>query len=664
MENQYKFTFGYLALKMLGKTLYSNPFAALSELIANGFDAKGDTVWVYLDIREKAQSKVVVIDNGLGMTDSDVLHKYLQVGKANRPQQDNNMMGRKGIGKLAAFYLSNKYYLHTKTDKDRNSYEIDFSQHENGVKLEDDDSYMSKISDIDFPQKEIFERNATGTALYLTDVNFRGYGEKTFDVLEGELAELFSIKGKKIYLKIVYSDEDLNEPFKSVRKKIAYKNMAKIFYKSIDSDLYKTLMSQKGKEIKHAEKKVADTKVYTQVDEMLTEPSEATIGEKTVRINPRGWIGIHQTIKRDMAHLNDPNNFIDSKFYHFNKVRIYVRGKLALDNILPYVHNTQYYVNYIEGEIHCDELDSNDLPDIASSSRQDIDKNDERFISLVDFIKEIVRMLVNFKNEQTNKDLDLSRKKQRNAVSYLSKDIETTLKNKVGQVVKYEDIQGIKHSVVNSFEKVEDIAKTDYMVFLSHRSQDRYISDFIYNYLLNVCKFEEKFIFYTSKSGGVDESLEVLEKQINAILTNTNSYVVFCIGSEKFMESEYCMFEGGAAWATKQKDSIGLIYNDYDKFVPTYLKSMKKTKVNFANPIMNRDLYVSIIKLLNSLIDYINRNYIDETNKKPLINENLPDEVQLEECNQTLESSYDKNVINYWNKYVLGFFKKSDDIKE
>lgn len=79
--SDYKFSFGYLALKMLGKTLYSNPFAALSELIANGFDAKANKVWVYLDIRDKANSTIVVIDNGEGMTDSVVLNKYLQVGK-------------------------------------------------------------------------------------------------------------------------------------------------------------------------------------------------------------------------------------------------------------------------------------------------------------------------------------------------------------------------------------------------------------------------------------------------------------------------------------------------------------------------------------------------------------------------------------------------------
>lgn len=116
--SNYAFTFGYLALKMLGKTLYSNPFAAMSELIANGLDANADKIWVYIDIRDKSNSTIEIIDNGHGMTDDEILKKYLVVGKDNRPENDNEMMGRKGIGKLAAFYLSNNYFLRTKTEKE------------------------------------------------------------------------------------------------------------------------------------------------------------------------------------------------------------------------------------------------------------------------------------------------------------------------------------------------------------------------------------------------------------------------------------------------------------------------------------------------------------------------------------------------------------------
>lgn len=652
--SDYRFTFGYLALKMLGKTLYSNPFAALSELIANGFDAKADIVWVYIDIRNKDNAEIVVIDNGSGMDDTTVINKYLQVGKKNRPDTDEEMMGRKGIGKLAAFYLSNKYYLITKTKEENNVYEIDFTHHEDGTKSEDDDTYMTKIDSVSFPNQDIYDSILTGTVLYMTNVNFVGYGEKTFSVLEGELAELFSLSSKKIYLKIINNDETLNKDFILVEKKIAFKNMAKIYYNLRDEE-FGDIIALNGTKIINAEMKSKDSTVKIDVERYTsTKPDLAIVNGKEIAINPVGWIGIHQTINREKAHENDPDNFIKSKFYHFNKIRIYVRGKLALENILPYVHNTQYYSNYIEGEINCDELDDNRLPDIASSSRQDIDKNDDRFIKLVKFVKEIVNALVNFKDNQTKKDDDKKRAQQCNAVKALSEDVDKALRCKKGGKLNEKDIESINRTILNSFAAVKDMAKTEYMVFLSHKRSDKKISDFIYNYLITVCGFNSDMIFYTSKYGGTDESLDILEKQINETITSKNTYVVFCIESANFMKSQYCMFEGGAAWAVKQKDVIGLIYNNYDKVVPAYFKNMNKIKVNFENPNMNRDLYISIINLLNSLIDYLNRNYLDNNDKKPNIGGNIPNELELSKQNKNVEEYYNKNVIEYWDFYVLG----------
>jgi hypothetical protein len=114
------------------------------------------------------------------------------------------------------------------------------------------------------------------------------------------------------------------------------------------------------------------------------------------------------------------------------------------------------------------------------------------------------------------------------------------------------------------------------------------------------------------------------------------------------------MFEGGAVWATKQKEIIALVYNNYDKFVPDYLKSMKKIKVDFSNPKMNRDLYISIVNLLNSLIDYLNRNFSEEANKKQPIKEVfIPNDVELITNNKTIDEFYNKDVIKYWTYYVL-----------
>ena len=256
MADKYAFSFGYLALKMLGKTLYSNPFAALSELIANGFDAQADKVWLYLDIRDKKNAEVIVIDNGCGMTDTTIKEKYLQVGKKNRDDADDIMMGRKGIGKLAAFYLSNKYYVVTKTKDENNIYEIDFTGYENGEIEEDDNNhqYINKINNLDFTYKDIFQKLSSGTAIVMNNVSFAGYGEKSFAVLESELSELFSFGkiSRKIYLKIVTNNEELNNDFIEVKKRIAFKNMSKILYNLEDNE-FKNVITLNGTVIKNTE---------------------------------------------------------------------------------------------------------------------------------------------------------------------------------------------------------------------------------------------------------------------------------------------------------------------------------------------------------------------------------------------------------------------------
>lgn len=657
MVEKYEFSFGYLALKMLGKTLYSNPFAALSELIANGFDAQADKVWVYLDIRDKKNAEVIVIDNGTGMDNQTVKDKYLQVGKENRNDDDNIMMGRKGIGKLAAFYLSNKYYVVTKTENESNFYEIDFTGYEEKDKRIDDVNYeyINRIGNLDFANKNIYEKLKSGTAIVMKNVSFVGYGEKSFAVLESELSELFSFGNisKKIYLKVVVDNNDISNEYIEIKKRIAFKNMSKILYNLPDTE-FENVIALNGTPIKNNENLSNETVTRIIVEKYNKEARESVVGNKKVKIKPKGWIGIHHTINRELAHKNDEENFINSKFYEFNKIRIYIRGKLALENILPRVHNTQYYVHYIEGEIHCDELDLNDFPDITSSSRQDLDKNDDRVIALVEYVKSIVNILVNFKDKQTIEDKKRQRNKQINAVKELSDDIEESLIQKKGRIIEEKDIIEIKHSVTNSFESVKNQIKTDYKIFLSHRRCDKYVSDFIFQYLTTICGFDEKYIFYSARNGGIDQSIKTLEKQINETLTSNNTYVVFCIASEKYKESEYCMFEGGAAWAVKQKGTIGLIYNDYDDYVPNYLKNMPNIQVNFSNTALDSNTYISIVKLLNSLITYLNRNFMEDNSKKAIIKENIiPNQVELAKLGKSESDYYNKDVLEYWNCYIV-----------
>ena len=110
------------------------------------------------------------------------------------------------------------------------------------------------------------------------------------------------------------------------------------------------------------------------------------------------------------------------------------------------------------------------------------------------------------------------------------------------------------------------------------------------------------------------------------------------------------MFEGGAAWAVKQDSTIGLIYSDYDK-IPNYLRNMKNSQLLIKDK-MSREMYISLARIINVMISYLNNNYINDTDKKELLNEQIPNYAELKQKNESSELYYDKNVISYWNSFI------------
>lgn len=81
-----EFSFGWLALKLLGKSLYSNAWSAISELVANGFDASAKNIYIYINMINKSKSLVEIIDDGIGLDDNNI-SIYAKVGYNKRLEQ-------------------------------------------------------------------------------------------------------------------------------------------------------------------------------------------------------------------------------------------------------------------------------------------------------------------------------------------------------------------------------------------------------------------------------------------------------------------------------------------------------------------------------------------------------------------------------------------------
>ena len=227
-ESTIYFNFSYFALRLLGKGLYSNHWTAIAELVANGLDAQADSVKIYINLIDQENASIEIFDNGSGMDYNDLSEKYVLIGKDKREDDQiseeikKQLMGRKGIGKLAALYMSNKYYLVSKKNGKETAWCLDASN----VK-DSDIPKLDKciVSNIGIECYQEWEKIQTGTLIRLTNVNLTNFGVKTLEGLKARLSDFYltdELKGK-IEVCVINNAGD-NISFEEVKKSIAFKN--------------------------------------------------------------------------------------------------------------------------------------------------------------------------------------------------------------------------------------------------------------------------------------------------------------------------------------------------------------------------------------------------------------------------------------------------------
>lgn len=119
-EKKLTMTFDPHTIEHLGVKMYSVLPNAIAELIANSFDAESPEVHILLTDNESGKS-ISVVDNGVGMSFSEVNDNFLRIGRKRRAE-DNGMSpngkrkvtGRKGLGKLAFFGIGDTIRIITK----------------------------------------------------------------------------------------------------------------------------------------------------------------------------------------------------------------------------------------------------------------------------------------------------------------------------------------------------------------------------------------------------------------------------------------------------------------------------------------------------------------------------------------------------------------------
>ena len=404
-EEKIYFNFSYFALKLLGKGLYNNPWTAIAELVANGLDAQATSVKLYINMSDKKHSTIEILDNGTGMDYEDLAEKYVFMGKDKRQDKNisddirNSYMGRKGIGKLAALYLSKKYYLITKTNHSKEFVWVLDTKMSN----ESDIPHLEKenIKNIEIECINDWTQFETGTMIKLTDVDLTGIGGQTIEGIKARLADFFLLDTLKSKIEVcVLDSQNSQKDFQPVEKSIAFKNFYAFFNNTeldFSNKLAKTVVVTNPNYPEILDKKRPVQ--YIDKNEFLTKGKDFfklkndELSSDKIEYELKGWIGIHTSVDKEDAQLND-TNFLKNKAYKPNQLRLYIRKKLAVENFFDIYKNNQVFANYIEGEISFDILDDDKFEDIATTNRQSLIQDDKRVIKLIEIVKPIIGKLI------------------------------------------------------------------------------------------------------------------------------------------------------------------------------------------------------------------------------------------------------------------------------
>jgi hypothetical protein len=139
-----KIKFSPRILDHLGISAYNSLKKCLAELCTNSYDADASEVKIVLPDIINDSSVIYIEDNGHGISKDELKEKYLYIGYNRRndgekTKKGRDVIGSKGIGKLAGFGISDSMKIATWKDNIQSSLMLDKKNFENVSNIGDSD---------------------------------------------------------------------------------------------------------------------------------------------------------------------------------------------------------------------------------------------------------------------------------------------------------------------------------------------------------------------------------------------------------------------------------------------------------------------------------------------------------------------------------------------
>ena len=132
--DKFELKFDPKTIEHLGVKMYSTLPPALAELISNSYDADAGNVKIEFYEQNGIPKTIIVTDDGIGMSFSDIQDKFLVIGRNRREKEGDKPSrkfgrlptGKKGLGKLALFGLAKQIIVDTVQEGMRNRFELNW----------------------------------------------------------------------------------------------------------------------------------------------------------------------------------------------------------------------------------------------------------------------------------------------------------------------------------------------------------------------------------------------------------------------------------------------------------------------------------------------------------------------------------------------------------
>ncbi len=165
---------------IIGKELINDDNVAVMELVKNAYDAGAKTVIVEFRNLKKEQKchELLIVDDGNGMAEEDILYKWLNLAysikRVQNAQNNRLQAGNKGIGRFSCDRLGKELNIYTKRDSEIYQLQINWEDFENitdyNIQINQIPMKLRKITDDEVKKETDYDIGVSGTIIKISNL--------------------------------------------------------------------------------------------------------------------------------------------------------------------------------------------------------------------------------------------------------------------------------------------------------------------------------------------------------------------------------------------------------------------------------------------------------------------------------------------------------------